>query len=326
MQSLSIILPIYNVEDYLRQCFDSILIDNQFEGEIVCVNDGSTDSSLAICNAYAEKYANIKIISQLNGGLSKARNEGVKNASGDYLMFIDSDDYLLPNVINGLVQDINSLIPDVICCNISYKDNSQEFPNNINIPSGIQGIDFVKHMYAQYHYGYPVQVWHYVCNRNFLLDNNLWNKEGFLHEDEDFTPRLLLAAKRVIFHPEPILFHRVQRPGSITTSNIEKRTIHKLIIVEDLLTFFDSYPQKVDDIFYEMLYALTIDSIVDAQKLKISDWVRFRTLLPKMAKNLNCKRSAELSKWNVTLAKDYFYGNIPIYKRKCINLFLQHIR
>lgn len=326
MQSLSIILPIYNVEDYLRQCLDSVLIDNQFEGEIVCVNDGSTDSSLAICNAYAEKYANIKIISQLNGGLSKARNEGVKNASGDYLMFIDSDDYLLPNVINGLVQDIKLLSPDVICCNVSYKDISHEFPTSLYFPSGIRGVEFVKHMYSKYHYGYPVQVWHYVCNRKFLLDNNLWNKEGFFHEDEDFTPRLLLAAKRVMFHPEPILFHRTQRPGSITTTNEEKRTIHKLKIAEDLLTFFDSYSQKVDDIFYEMLYALTIDSIVDAHKFKSIDWTRFLPLLPKMAKNLNCKRSAELSKWNVALAKDYFYGNMPIYKRKCINLFLQHIR
>lgn len=325
MQSLSIILPIYNVEGYLRQCLDSILIDNQFEGEIVCVNDGSTDSSLSICNSYAEKYATIKIISQLNGGLSKARNEGVKKASGEYVMFIDSDDYLLPNVINGLLQDIKLLSPDVICCNVSYKDNSHEFPTNLNFPSGIRGVEFVKHMYAKYHYGYPVQVWHYVCNRKFLIENNLWNKEGFLHEDEDFTPRLLLAATRVIFYPKPILYHRTQRPGAITTTNLEKRTIHKLKIAEDLLTFFDSYPQKVDDIFYEMLYALTLDSIVDAYDLKINDWERMRSLLPKMAKNLNSKRSAELSNWNVFLAKDYFYGNMSKFKRKFINLLLQYI-
>ena len=90
--TLSIIIPVYNVESYLAQCLDSVLVDNNFTGQVICVNDGSTDGSLAILEQYAAKHDNIEIITQANAGLSAARNTGLNAANGDYVFFMDSDD------------------------------------------------------------------------------------------------------------------------------------------------------------------------------------------------------------------------------------------
>ena len=98
MPLLSVIIPIYNVEKYLHQCVDSVLHQNLNDLEIVLVNDGSPDNCPQICNEYAEKYPFIKALHKENGGLSDARNEGLKDASGDYVIFLDSDDWWNPNV------------------------------------------------------------------------------------------------------------------------------------------------------------------------------------------------------------------------------------
>lgn len=91
--TFSIIIPIYNVEKYLRQCIDSVLAENFLDCEIILVNDGSPDGCGEICDEYANKYSHIKVIHKHNGGLSDARNAGIKEAKGDYLIFLDSDDY-----------------------------------------------------------------------------------------------------------------------------------------------------------------------------------------------------------------------------------------
>ena len=91
--TFSIIIPIYNVEKYLRQCIDSVLAENFLDCEIILVNDGSPDGCSEICDEYANKYSHIKVIHKHNGGLSDARNAGIKEAKGDYLIFLDSDDY-----------------------------------------------------------------------------------------------------------------------------------------------------------------------------------------------------------------------------------------
>ena len=96
---VSVIVPIYNVEDYLECCLDSILKQTYTNLEIILVNDGSTDSSLSICKKYLEKDNRIVIVDKSNGGLSDARNAGLENANGEYVMFVDSDDFLTENAV-----------------------------------------------------------------------------------------------------------------------------------------------------------------------------------------------------------------------------------
>lgn len=322
MQPLSVILPIYNVEAYLPQCLDSILVDNSFTGEIVCVNDGSTDGSLHILEEYATKYPNIQIITQPNGGLSAARNTGIRNATGEYVLFLDSDDYLLPNVIDDVVKDVTRYRPEVMCCNVSVNGKEPCIDPNLDIPINVSGTAFVERFYKHYHFGYPTEVWHYVCEKAFLLQNNLWNKEGFLHEDEDFTPRLLLCTKKMIFHPTPILYYRIQRPGAISATKTKRNILHKIKIASDLLVYFTHFEGSVSPIFYEMLFVLALDTAIEAKNAGLEEWRHLRNLLSQIAKTTSLKRSAQLAQYNLHWAQLYFYGQMPRFFRKIVNLTL----
>ena len=116
----SIVIPVYNVAPYLRECVDSVLAQNSTDYEIILVDDGSTDNSPAICDEYAEKYSQIKVIHKANGGLSDARNFGIKKAQGDYLMFLDSDDFWnRENVLLDLHNIIKENNPDLIIHELS---------------------------------------------------------------------------------------------------------------------------------------------------------------------------------------------------------------
>lgn len=110
----SIIIPIYNVEDYLSKCLDSVIEQTLMDIEIICVNDGSKDKSLNILQQYSNNDNRIRIISKENGGLSSARNAGLKVAKGDYICFLDSDDYAEPNLCERLYTEILEYKPDII--------------------------------------------------------------------------------------------------------------------------------------------------------------------------------------------------------------------
>ena len=123
----SIVIPVYNVAPYLRECVDSVLAQNSTDYEIILVDDGSTDNSPAICDEYAEKYSQIKVIHKTNGGLSDARNFGIKKAQGDYLMFLDSDDFWnRENVLLDLHNIIKENNPDLIIHELSSFYNSEK--------------------------------------------------------------------------------------------------------------------------------------------------------------------------------------------------------
>ena len=111
---LSIIVPIYNVAPYLRKCVDSLLTQDISDYEIILVDDGSPDECPQICDEYVEKYDSIRVVHQENEGLSAARNSGVKVAQGDYIMFVDSDDYLQPNVLGALMEQVERDNLDVL--------------------------------------------------------------------------------------------------------------------------------------------------------------------------------------------------------------------
>ena len=112
---ISIIIPVYNVEKYLRECLDSVLSQSCSEYEVICVNDGSTDGSLTILKEYAKKIDKIQIIDQKNNGLSGARNAGINEANGDYNLLLDSDDWIEQNTIEILKKHIDG--QDVLCFN-----------------------------------------------------------------------------------------------------------------------------------------------------------------------------------------------------------------
>lgn len=239
---ISIVVPVYNVEKYLKECINSLL-EQDFRGqyEIICVNDGSTDSSLQVLKEYEKSNEKIVLINQKNKGLSAARNTGLKNAKGKYVMFIDSDDYLKnPKVLSLLYDEIEKNDLDFVVADFEYNyeekvknyriKRSQAIKNKIMI-----GRDF-------YDLGIKTKsimsvVWNKLYKKEFLEKNNLFFYEGIFYEDMEFTPRAYYLAKRVKYVDEVIIMYR-QREGSIT-SNINAEKLDSYLAVAESLNQFN---------------------------------------------------------------------------------------
>ena len=143
MKKISLIVPVYNVEDFVARCLNSLLEQNMSyeDYEIIIVNDGSTDSSLEIIQPYLEKYPNCKLINKPNGGLSSARNAGLNVALGEYIWFVDSDDFIMPNLLDDLYKECSSNDLDVL-----WMEWRRVSELGIELPSFIVRIEIKYHM------------------------------------------------------------------------------------------------------------------------------------------------------------------------------------
>ena len=270
---LSIVIPVYNVEEYLSQCLESIFFQNLQNCEVICVNDGSTDSSAVILRRYADKYSQIRIIEQQNKGLSGARNTGLKEAKGEYVFFIDSDDYMLPNVIAKFLNLIKNNDVDIFIFNALIDDNihySQGLEKISN--TAMSGCEYVQESYKIMR-TFVTPIWLHLYRRAFLAENNLFFTEGLLHEDELFTPVTLLTAQKIQYFHIPIIYYRTERQGAITNILTEKRIRDKVTISRMLFDFFDENPNTPKEFFRKILeqYFITVRLIY----LKDRKWLRF---------------------------------------------------
>ena len=225
MIRLSIIVPIYNVEQYLEQCVSSLLnqdIDTS-EYEIILVNDGSTDSSCDIAYQISLSHKNIIVISQNNRGLSEARNTGLNNANGKYVMFVDSDDELLPNVLRDLLTLAENKNLDVA-----------ESQMKVQHEDGLETIDFkqpfakkniISGEHALLHGVHIGSVCTNLYLRDFLNSNRLRFTPNIYHEDVDFNLRMYAFAKRIMFTDNVSYFYRYN-PCSIDREKSTKKIIH----------------------------------------------------------------------------------------------------
>ena len=233
----SIIIPVYNVEPYLRECLDSVLAQTCGDWEAVCVDDGSTDGSAAILAEYAARDSRFRIVTQPNGGLSAARNTGLDHARGDYILFLDSDDWLENKAlesINAQLSILNSQFQIDMLCFGGWRGEQEERPTPAAYPTGW---DYYNHQ-ALAHHDFP-----FVCvvlrcyRREFLAKNHLRFREGILHEDNHFTPRVCLAAQRVAVIADPLYHYRI-REGSIMTTRSLRSRQDMLRIANDLSALF----------------------------------------------------------------------------------------
>lgn len=234
----SIIIPVYNVEEYLRECLNSVL-NQEYDGmyEVICVNDGSTDGSLGVLKEYAEKYSIIRIINQENKGLSEARNAGIKNATGDYIFFLDSDDWIESNTLKILSENVSG--EDFIAFNGRryFEDGTVEEPDKGIIETNLSGWDYYNK------YALVSRKFHFVCvvlrlyKRTFLLDNDLFFGPGLYHEDNLFTPIACYYAKKIKVIPDVFYVYRI-RGGSISQTANLKRLTDIILVANKLSEFF----------------------------------------------------------------------------------------
>ena len=226
---LSIIVPVYNVETYLSRCVDSLLDQGSFtDYEILLVDDGSTDRSGEICEEYAAANERVRMLHKVNGGLSSARNAGLDTAAGDYILFVDSDDYLRSDCLVGLLEVAVQKKADIVCFNFAY----------VTEPYGLQ-INSVHTDIAE----------SIMTGEEYLLLNlkkgtmqmmacmNLYSRtllrqyrfrEGFVHEDEEWTPKVFCAAKRVCQYWMP-LYGYFMRKDSISNTVKSRKAAEDLV-------------------------------------------------------------------------------------------------
>jgi glycosyltransferase involved in cell wall biosynthesis len=193
----SVIVPVYNTSEYLVKCFDSIINQTYRNLEIILVNDGSTDSSPAICEEYASKDSRIAVIHKANGGLSEARNDGLRVATGDYIVYVDSDDYIDVRSCEAFYDTIFAHHDiEVIVSNIVSLNKNKKFFRNTIQSSPISGKDFLK---FQLKAGtFNVGAFFFICKRAFLIENGLYFPKGRLAEDVPIAVQICLIAQRIM--------------------------------------------------------------------------------------------------------------------------------
>lgn len=240
---ISIIIPIYNVEKYLRECLDSIYSIRNIRKEVILVNDSSPDKCDLIIEEYKLKFSKeTVVINRENGGLSAARNSGLKVARGEYISFIDSDDYIDTLKFEELFLKAKKLDLDIIIGRAKkiWETNTKE--ELLTVPKEFKSQDIVSgqnYLIDSLKYKkHRVEVWDDFYKRDFLLKNKLEFKEGLLHEDVLFTFKSFCLAKKVKFFDLDFYYYR-QREGSIMSTINEKSYLSRLIIVEELLQFYE---------------------------------------------------------------------------------------
>lgn len=213
---ISVIVPIYNVADFLDRCIESIIAQTYTNLEIILVDDGSPDRCPIMCDEWASKDERITVIHKKNGGLSDARNVGIEAATGDYLMFIDSDDYIALTMCECLLKVAQDANADIAVCNFwwMYPDHREL---QLTRMSDGQVVDKAAILEAWMKCGTVdfVVAWNKLYRKElFFTSEHIRYPVGRLHEDEFTTYKLLYAATRVVFVSEPLYFY-VQRKGSI---------------------------------------------------------------------------------------------------------------
>ncbi len=323
--TLSIVIPIYNVAPYLAQCLDSVLVGNGFTGEVICVNDGSTDSSPDILKEYAQRYANIRIINQSNAGLSAARNAGLDAASGDYIFFLDSDDFIFDGKLTEVLAKIDG--EDVVYFNATrYFDASNTFEKVVALSEHycLSGIAYFEAVESQKRNLPFVCVCGGLYKRTFLLQNNLYNEPGIFHEDSYFTPQVLLRATSVSSVDVCLYAYRI-RQGSITQSVSVKYIVDMLFICRNLYKLFKR--ERVQSaVFYNFVADYYHVTLLEAYGNGVSMWRLWRMsdaiYMIRLAHTDRLRKIARLSLVSPRLSYRYSVGKINSVVRRFVNRFL----
>lgn len=221
---ISIIVPVYNVEHELSRCVDSILNQSYTNIEVILVDDGSTDRCPSICDAFVMKDRRVRVIHKPNGGLSSARNAGLREASGEWILYVDSDDYILNDSCERLIAVGSKYDCDIVSADAIREFNGgREYMVHGSLADGkcYPSRDFIIKTVKPCEWYAP--AWLNLYKRSFLIENNLFFVEGLLHEDMEMQPRVFLAAKTVAYCAYPF-YRYVDRASSImNASKVDER-------------------------------------------------------------------------------------------------------
>lgn len=337
---VSVIIPVYNTGKFLEKCLESVVNQSLKEIEIICVNDGSTDNSLEIVQYFSQKDKRIIIINKKNGGQSSARNAGMKTAQGEYICFIDSDDFIDSLMMEELYNEIEKTNSDVVESNIFLYDDKThkvEERKNKKYNSAEKG---------SYLWGkYTTEVCNKIYKKEFLLKNNIFFEEGMIHEDDLFTIRILFSTNKIEKIEKSFYYYRINRCGSTMTNvNLEKRLQALQRIVEKIKEYqeimqtdiFSFLMLKILEIYYLIeIYEINKENIKKEkikeleESIKIN-WEKLSKEEKEILKNiLKEKIVNKKAFYNINLMNKFYWKNNLInfkgFKRIIIAKILNNI-
>lgn len=282
---VSVIVPVYNVEKYIEKCLKSLVEQTLKNIEIIIVNDGSTDNSKKIISKFAEKYSNIKYYEKTNGGLSSARNYGIKYANGEYVAFLDSDDYVEKNLYELMYKKALQENSDMVECDFIweyYGKNGEIVKRKKDKRKNFKTLN-------QYVKNARVVAWNKLIKKQIIDDFNIRFPEGLIYEDIEFFYKLFPHLNKISY-VNTYGIHYVQRNGSILNSNPEK--------IGDIFKILDNvikYYRDLDIYENEMKYRYRRILLGSSMKriLKIKDKKLKKNFFLKTLKSLNMKQKNE---------------------------------
>lgn len=216
MNKISIIVPVYNVEKYIKRCVDSLLEQTYSDIEIILVDDGAKDNSGSLCDDLAKNDDRIKVFHKENGGLSSARNYGIEKATGDYVCFVDSDDYVSPDYCRKMIEVSQSENADIVVCNY-IRFSGERCTESIDSTDAYQvfnRVDALKNLYALDGERYTL-AWNKLYKRSVIAD--IRYPESLINEDEFTTYKFLLNADKIVTMDDVLYFY-FKNDNSITTN------------------------------------------------------------------------------------------------------------
>jgi len=254
MPKISIIALVYNLEKYTPLCIESVLNQSFRDFELILVNDGSTDNSGFICDEYAKKDRRVKVVHKSNAGVAAARNTGIEYASGNYIAFIDCDDYFHERMIEVLYEQIVSTKADIVMCDYFPTEEGKEKQSKKELPiySSISYTNkqILHGLYEENHT--CVVPWNKLYKREIFDD--IKYPSGYLYDDEFTAHRILYKSQKTVYIPLPLYFYVIRR-GSITHSPMTERKFDKILALRDRVEFFKE--KKLSDLENKALVDFT---------------------------------------------------------------------
>ena len=326
MVGISVIVPVYNVENYLEEALNSILNQTFTDIEVLCINDGSKDNSLDILYDFQRKDERIKVIDKENGGCGSARNKGLDLAKGKYIYFFDPDDKTKPEALEKLYDNAESNNSDLVMFKLATFMDGHEVDYShpaYNFDELFKGKDFNNFSFNRN------DIKHYVLNSSFAPWLKLYKKEfldryddfrfvlGLAFDDVPFHVMSLVRAKRISFVPDYLYFYRLSNPTSVNNTKSNQIDIFKIIdIVEGFL--------RSEGVFDEFEYEFTKFKIEHILRYVLStNSIEYFNLAKDQFKNLNVKSiprdSDLLGRYNLLLDSDSYFDyqqNLLFYNNR----------
>lgn len=259
---ISVIIPIYNIDKYLEKSIESVLHQTYENLEIILVDDGSVDNCPMICDNYARVDARIKVIHKENGGLSSARNVGIEIATGEYIAFVDGDDYILPNMCERMLSEMRASEADIVMCSYLNVDKNGNFLDNAKISAWFgSGIDLLKTDGLRYNY-----AWNKLYRK--VIFDEIRFPDGKLFEDMYIMHNVFQKARKVSIIPDALYVYR-KREDSISADLASHRRIDFIEALVERIEFLVKIDAEESPLFYFIMQMyITWNRLYQAGALK----------------------------------------------------------